>query len=580
MKEKLRELIGTALQRLQLTEPLAGGCPMDIEIDRTRDSRHGDFASNVALVLAKAARRNPRELALAIAASLPQTELVERVEVAGPGFVNFFLARSALQATIRRILSEGDDYGRASLGHGRRVQVEFVSANPNGPLHIGHGRGAAYGSVIANLLEAVGFSVQREYYVNDAGRQMDILAVSVWLRYLERCGEAVVFPEKGYQGAYVKEIAEDLRAAVGSDLRVSTAELRGSVPAPTDPDRYVDALVERAQTWLGEERYRRVHRHGLNSVLAGIRRDLAEFGVEYDRWFSERSLTEDGAVDRAIRTLEASGRTYIKDGACWFNSSAYGDDKDRVIIRENGQKTYFASDIAYHLNKCERGFHRIIDVWGADHHGYAPRVKAALAAMDQDPEKLEVLLVQFATLYRGRERVQMSTRSGEFVTLRELFDEVGKDAARFFYVTRRCEQHLDFDLELAKSQSVDNPVYYIQYAHARIGSVFRQLTQKGLAWDRTHGHDSALTEPQEEALIDTLARYPEVVESAATGREPHQLAHYLRELANDFHVYYGSHQFLVEAAPVRNARLNLIAATRQVIRNGLGLLGVSAPEAM
>jgi arginyl-tRNA synthetase len=553
-----------------------------IQIERARDTRHGDFACNAAMILAKALRRNPRELAQQIVAALPRSGLVEKVEVAGAGFINFFLTRQAVQGTVREALTQGERYGRSAIGQGQRVQVEFVSANPTGPLHIGHGRGAAYGATIANLLAATGHAVQREYYVNDAGRQMDILAVSVWLRYLEALGEPVSFPENAYRGAYVRDIAKKLEAQAGDTLRLPFAQAMGQFSPASDADAYVDALIVTAKDMLGPDRYRAVHAIGLNDVLDGIRQDLGDFGVEYDCWFSEGSLTEDDSVQRAIDKLEALGRLYLKDGARWFNAAAFGDEKDRVVVRENGQTTYFASDIAYHMHKFERGFEHVINVWGADHHGYVPRVKAALAALNLDPDKLEVLLVQFATLYRGKERVQMSTRSGEFVTLRELFEEVGKDAARFFYVLRRSEQHLDFDLELAKSQSNDNPVYYIQYAHARVSSVVRQLAEKGLSWDQNLGnrHLHLLGESQELALLNTLSRYPEVVEAAALNREPHLVAHYLRELANDFHVYYGAHQFLVDEPGLRNARLNLIAATQRVIRNGLELLGVSSPEVM
>ena len=578
MKQRLKDLFTQALELLKLREYL----PTEVQIEYSRDSHHGDFASNVALVLAKATKRPPRQVAEEIVAALPTIKQIERLEIAGPGFINIFLKPWALLETVSRILGERDSYGRSRIGQRKRVQVEFVSANPNGPLHIGHGRGAAYGSVIANLLAAAGFTVHREYYVNDAGRQMDILALSVWLRYLELYGEIINLPEKAYLGQYVKNIARDFQSKVGNSFFLPVRQVLEGALASADPDIYVDTLVEKTKAVLGEARYGEVHSFGLIAMRECIRKDLADFGVTFDTWFSERSLTEDGSVERAITRLEASGRIYMKDGARWFNSSAFGDEKDRVVVRENGQKTYFASDIAYHMNKLERGFDQLIDVWGADHHGYVPRVKAALTAMGEDPNRLEVLLVQFATLYRGKERVQMSTRSGEFVTLRELFEEVGRDAARFFYVMRRSEQHLDFDLELAKSHSADNPVYYVQYAHARIASVFRQLNEKGLAWDPAQDHEllHLLTASEEQALLRTLARYAEIVELAALNREPHQIPNYLRELANDFHVYYTTHQFLVESAPLRHARLNLIAAIKQVLNNGLGLLGVSAPEVM
>ena len=440
--------------------------------------------------------------------------------------------------------------------------------------------------MVADLLEAVGFDVHREYYVNDAGRQMDILATSVWLRYLELAGEELAFPSNGYQGDYVWDIAATLHREHGDDYRHSADEVFDGVP-PDEPDggdkeKHIDALIARARELLGDNRYRYVFELALNTILDDIRDDLEKFGVVYDQWFSERSLVESGAVNRAIERLRQGGWLYEKDGALWFRSTEFGDEKDRVIERENGQTTYFASDIAYHMDKLERGFERVIDVWGADHHGYVPRVKAALKALGDDPDKLDVLLVQFAILYRGGEKLQMSTRSGEFVTLRQLRKEVGKDAARFFYVMRRCEQHLDFDLDLAKSQSSDNPVYYVQYAHARVCAVLRQAAEKGIHVEPSEGVTNLerLTEKHELALLKNLSRYPEVVEAAALTEEPHQLTHYLRDLANDFHTYYNAHQFLVEDEALRDARIKLILAVREVIRNGLGLLGVSAPERM
>ncbi|BAN69934.1 arginine--tRNA ligase [endosymbiont of unidentified scaly snail isolate Monju] len=586
MKAEIAQLVRSALQALAAQGVLPADALRDPVIERTRDPKHGDFATNAALINSKAAGVKPRELAERIVAALPESSLIAEVAIAGPGFINFRLARDAHLAVVPRILEAGEAYGRSDLGGGRRVQVEFVSANPTGPLHVGHGRGAAYGSVVADLLEAVGFAVHREYYVNDAGRQMDILATSVWLRYLELCGEELVFPSNGYKGDYVWDIAATLHREHGDAYRHAAAEVFEGVPADEpaggDKEAHIDALIARARQLLGDNRYRFVFELGLNVILDDIRDDLEKFGVTYDEWYSERSLVESGAVNKCIDRLREAGHLYEKDGAWWFRSTDFGDEKDRVVVRENGQTTYFASDIAYHLEKFERGFQRVIDVWGADHHGYVPRVKAALQALEQDPSRLDVLLVQFAILYEGGERKQMSTRSGEFVTLRELRKDVGRDAARFFYIMRKCEQHLDFDLDLARSQSSDNPVYYVQYAHARICSVLRQAQEKGI--DTTPGegmsHLERLTEAHEEALLKTLARYPEVVESAALNEEPHQLTQYLRELANDLHTYYNAHQFLVEDAALRDARLRLIRATRQVLANGLGLIGVSAPEKM
>ena len=585
MKEHIVKLLGDAVTRLVSDGALPAGIEPAIIVERTRDRAHGDFACNIAMMLAKQAKMKPRELADRIVAALETGARVERVEIAGPGFINFFLGPAAWHSVIGEILAQGDNFGRSRLGAGKRVQVEFVSANPTGPLHVGHGRGAAYGATVADLLEAVGFDVHREYYVNDAGRQMDILATSVWLRYLELGGAEFDFPTNGYQGDYVQDIAATLRREHGEVYEHSVGEMFHDIPADApagDKELHIDALIERSKQLLGDNRYRYVFELGLNTILDDIRDDLGLFGVNYQEWYSERSLVESGAVNKAIERLRHSEHVYEKEGALWFRSTDYGDEKDRVLVRDNGQTTYFASDIAYHMDKLERGFERVIDIWGADHHGYVPRVKAALQALGDDPARLDVLLVQFAVLYRGGEKVQMSTRSGEFVTLRQLRKEVGRDAARFFYVMRKCEQHMDFDLVLAKSQSNDNPVYYIQYAHARVRSVFRQLAEKNLSWDRVAGINGldVLTEPHEDGLLVKLSRYPEIVESAALNHEPHQLTHYLRELANEFHTYYNAHTFITDDATVRNARLVLIEATRQVLENGLHLLGVSAPDTM
>ena len=586
MKRHIEQLVLSALESLRADATLACEPPARMAIERTRDKKHGDFACNAAMMLAKAARKKPRDIAELIVGALPESDRVEKVEIAGPGFINFYMTADAARAIVSDVLAAGDAYGRSQVGKGQKVMVEFVSANPTGPLHVGHGRGAAYGAVVSDLLAAAGFEVHREYYVNDAGRQMDILGTSVWLRYLELAGEEVTFPANGYKGDYIWDIAATLHRENGEGYRRPEAEIFKDIPDDEpvggDKEAHIDALIARAKELLGTKDYRRVFDLALETILGDIRQDLSEFGVDYQEWFSERSLTEDGTVDRAIEKLQAAGHIYEEKGALWFRSTEFGDEKDRVVVRDNGIKTYFASDIAYHMNKLERGFDQLIDVWGADHHGYVPRVKAAMQAMGGDPKKLDVLLVQFAILYRGGEKAQMSTRSGEFVTLRELREEVGSDAARFFYVMRKCEQHLDFDMDLAKSQSNDNPMYYIQYAHARIFAVLRQLGEKGL--DRDHARGAAnlgkLNESHEDALFTTLAKFPEVVEAAALNHEPHQIAHYLRGLANDFHTYYNAHPFLVDDADLRDARLNLIEATRQVLANGLKLLGVSAPESM
>ena len=591
MKQQVQALVLAALERLAADGTIDAAALPEPQVERTRDPAHGDLATNAAMLLAKQTRSKPRELAERLVAALPPSPMIDRVEVAGPGFINFHLAANAYHALLPEILEQGPGFGRSDVGGHQRVQVEFVSANPTGPLHVGHGRGAAYGAVVADLLAAVGFDVHREYYVNDAGRQMDILATSVWLRYLELCGEELVFPSNGYKGDYVWDIAAALHREYGDGYRVEADQVFAGAPsdqvegqADGDKEAHIDALIAAAKRLLGDNHYRFVFELGLNTILDDIRDDLAQFGVEYQEWYSERSLAESGAVNKAIERLREADQVYEKAGALWFRSTAFGDEKDRVLVRENGQSTYFASDIAYHMDKLERGFARVIDIWGADHHGYVPRVKAALTALGDDADRLDVLLVQFAILYRGGEKVQMSTRSGEFVTLRQLRKEVGRDAARFFYVMRRCEQHMDFDLDLAKSQSADNPVYYVQYAHARVASVLQQAADRGIALELTPKSSgdklSLLTEAHEINLLKTLARWPELVEAAALSEEPHQLTHYLRELANDFHTYYNAHQFLVDDATLRDARIQLILAVRQVLRNGLNLLGVSAPERM
>lgn len=586
MRKKLEALIQQAVVSLKKEGVIAEDINVNIALERTRDAQHGDFATNLAMLLAKPAKMNPRQLAEKLVAALPEDSAVIKVEIAGPGFINFFMDSSAQADIIKLIHQQGSDFGRSQVGAGKKVQVEFVSANPTGPLHVGHGRGAAYGSVIADLLEAVGFTVHREYYVNDAGRQMDILATSIWLRYLEECGEPVRFPDNGYRGDYVGDIARDIYKNAKNEYRRPFELVAEDIPQDEsqggDKEAHIDALIARAKTLLGAVGYRYVFQSGLNNILDDIKNDLHEFGVDYQEWFSEQRLMDDGSVEKALKRLQASGHLYKKDGATWFASSNLGDEKDRVVIRENGQYTYFASDIAYHMNKLDRGFDQIIDIWGADHHGYIPRVKAAIQALGADSAKLKVLLVQFATLYRGEEKVQMSTRSGEFVTLRQLRDEVGKDAARFFYVMRRSEQHMDFDLQLATSKTSENPVYYVQYAHARVCSVLRQLVEKGFVRDILSGMASLtqLTEEHELALLSTLERYPEMLDRAALTHEPHQLILYLRELANDFHTYYNAHQFLVDDAKVRDARLNLICAVKQVLANGLKLLNINTPESM
>ena len=583
MKSAIANLVEQALRDLPELAASADDKPVRVTVERARDSRHGDFASNIAMQLAKRAGRKPRELAEIIIAALPSSELISKVGIAGPGFINFYVGDTAFHQEVAQILESGDQYGRKEAKQSPRYLLEFVSANPTGPLHVGHGRLAAYGATIGNLLEAQGFPLEREYYVNDAGRQMDILGVSVWLRMLESAGENVAFPDAGYKGDYIRDIAAAIDA--GSYPQVKADDVINNLPAYTpegDKEEYIGALIDKTHRLLSDENFFELRRSALESILEDIEEDLAEFGVTFDRWFSEQSLHDEDLIDDALAVLKERNMLYVKDGATWFRASDFGDEKDRVVIRDNGKKTYFASDIAYHYGKRQRGFEHLLDVLGSDHHGYLARVRAGLDAMGYTGDSLEVQLVQFVMLYRGGEKMSMSTRSGEFITLRQLREEVGNDAARFFYVMRSNDQHLDFDLELAKSHSNDNPVYYIQYAHARVASVFRQLAERSMQWDQDSGVGNLhlLTEPHEKTLMSTLSRYPEVVELAASNRAPQHVVHYLRDLANEFHTYYNAHVFLVDDDALRAARLALITAVRSVIANGLGLLGVSAPDSM
>ena len=569
-KTAITDLIAAALQSAL---PEAAGAAITLE--RPKQTQHGDFSCNLAMQLAKTLRAKPRDIAQKLLAALPASPLIEKAEIAGAGFINVFLDRSYKKTIVNQILTMGPAFGCSTSAVPLKIQIEFVSANPTGPLHVGHGRGAAYGACVANVLAATGHVVAREFYINDAGRQMDILTASVWLRYLETRGLTVAFPADGYRGDYVRDIARALDAAHGAALQ---REFPTTAPAEgEDADAALDALMARAKTLLGEHWWT-VHRFALDAMLADQRDDLTQFGVTYDRWFSERSLYDSGEVARAVETLQRNGHLYEKDGALWFRSTTFGDEKDRVVCRENGQYTYFASDIAYHLNKFERGYDQIIDVWGADHHGYIARVKGAIKALGANPDQLVVPLVQFAVLYRGGEKVAMGKRSGDFVTLRELRDEVGNDATRFFYVLRKSDQHLDFDLDLAKSRTNENPVFYIQYAHARVCSVYAQWG--GDAATLVHADPAPLASEAELELLQKLSEYPEIVTIAARELSPHLIAFYLKDLAAQFHSYYNNVRFIADDAAVRDARLALAGAVRQTLANGLALLGVSAPEKM
>ncbi|NNC99013.1 MAG: arginine--tRNA ligase [Gammaproteobacteria bacterium] len=580
MKQQLHDLFTQAINKLKNDSVIPVGYEVQLRFERTRQSDHGDFATNVAMTLARTAKRNPRQLAELILAALPPDPLVARLEIAGPGFINIFLAQNARYQVIPDIIEAGSTYGLAEPHSKRRILVEFVSANPTGPLHVGHGRGAAYGDALARVLTAAGNTVEREYYVNDAGRQMDILAASLWIRYLQQNQVPIELPDNGYQGQYVNDMAEQLTAQYGTRFLVPAEKIK-AVGAGLQDEMALDASIALAKSELGPDGFAIFFDLALNSILADIKDDLSGFGVDYDTWFSERSLFDSGKIDAVIEQLKAAGHLYRKDGAWWFRSTSFGDEKDRVVVRDNGAATYFASDIAYQKDKVDRGFDECINIWGSDHHGYIPRVKASMQALQLDPEKLNVLLVQFAVLYRGGEKVKMSTRSGSFVTLRELREEVGVDAARFFYAMRKSEQHMDFDLDLAKSQSNDNPVYYVQYAHARICSIFRQAGERGIkVADHQRGDYSQLQSEHEKALITLLERFPEVLSSAAEKYEPHQVNYYLRDTATVFHSYYNTEKFLDAPAEQRDAKLGLCAATKQVLANGLNVLGVKALERM
>ncbi|WND06255.1 arginine--tRNA ligase [Acinetobacter soli] len=597
MNTAIQAALDHAVQSLQHEGILPSDWINNSILTRTKDRSHGDFASNIAMVGAKAAGMKPRDLAEKIMAALPEVADISKAEIAGPGFINFFLNADQRFAVLDQIQAQGSKFGQTQVNAAKKVQVEFVSANPTSSLHVGHGRGAAYGMTVANLLEATGAQVDREYYVNDAGRQMDILATSTYLRYLELLGQSLIFPKNAYQGDYVKEIAQSIIDQDGDAYVHPVAAVYHDVPEDVqfaaeldaegnkvvvsgDKEKHIDGLIANAQRLTGEG-YRVFHQAALKAILDDIKDDLEEFGVTFNQWFSEASLNQ--KIDEALQTLDQRGFLYEKDGNIWFKSTEFGDEKDRVVKRRNGQTTYFASDIAYHLDKLQRGYTDIVDIWGSDHHGYIARVKAAIDAMGFDSSKLTVLLVQFVSLWRGGEMVQMSSRSGQFVTLRELREEVGNDAARFYYVMRKSEQHIDFDLDLAVSQSKDNAVYYIQYAHARICRMLEKAHSNQIAFDRTQARPLAerLNLDAETEILAKLAAYPDILVRAANAYEPHQIGNYLKELAALFHGWYNEHKVLNDDdQALTQARLLLSVNVQQVLRNGLELLGVSAPESM
>jgi arginyl-tRNA synthetase len=554
MKQLLIQLLEKSIQSgmdARLLPPVA--LPR-IEVELTKDPAHGDFASNIAMVLAARMKKNPRDIAKILLEGMGDSNgVVGKVEIAGPGFLNFFIREGSFTTILETIGHQGDRYGCSNLGQGKRVQVEFVSANPTGPLHIGHARGAVVGDVMANILAAVGYQVSREYYINDAGNQMQNLGKSVLLRYRELLGETVAFPEGCYKGDYIRDLAAEL--------------------LKRDGDRYLhekaDEIIPRLTDYAG------------SVILDGIREDLRLFGVVLDLYFSERELYRDDGVGKLLRTLEEKGFIYREGETLWFRTTSFGDEKDRVVVRQNGDPTYFAADIAYHRNKFLRGFETVIDIWGADHHGYIPRMSAAVQALGYEKGALKVILVQLVNLLRSGKPMAMSTRSGEFVTLREVVDEVGKDASRYNFLMRRSDSHLDFDLELAKRQSNENPVYYVQYAHARICSILRMAAERGVAVPTAGQADIGLLRlPEEIDLVKTITRFPEVVEGAAQTLEPHRLTFYLNDLAAIFHSYYNKNKVLSDDGALTGARLVLVRSVLTVLKNALKMLGVSAPDKM
>lgn len=557
VRNRIIEMLAEAISPLLGAAEETASTGISIELDIPKASQHGDYATNVALSLTRQLKRSPREIANQIVNNLEDTDqIIQKIDIAGPGFINIFVQPRAWHAVLREIFRDPQTYGHQDFGRGKKVQVEFVSANPTGPLHIGHGRGAATGDVLARILKTCGFEVEREYYINDAGNQMNTLGRSLYYRYQEVMGETIEFPEGHYQGDYMRDLAREFAEEVGRKYHL--APLDEVLPVFT--------------------------RYAGDRILSGIKEDLEIFGVTIDKWFSEQSLHDEDAIRTTIEELEARGYIYEEEGAKWFRSTAFGDEKDRVVIRANGISTYFAADLAYHKNKFNRGFDIVVDIWGADHHGYVERMLAGIEAMGRQRSDLKIILVQLVNLLRGGVPVAMSTRSGEFVTLREVLDEVGKDASRFIFLTRRSDSQLDFDLDVAKMQSNDNPVYYVQYAHARLCSIFEVAKERGII-EKDSPQDifcnlDRLMEPQELELMKLLGEYPAVLANCANALQPHFIPYYLHELVSLFHSYYNRNRILGEDMELTKARLYLAGAVREVIRNALELLGVAAPQKM
>ena len=580
MKDNIKKTLSQILEDLySQIEPEVKN--LNISIQDNKEKEHGDMATNIAMVLAKPLKKNPKEIAEEIKQNFVLDEKIIKIEVAGPGFLNFFLSKDSHGEILEQIQKENKDFGKSGSKQSK-VLIEYVSSNPTGPLHVGHGRGAVFGSVLSSLLEEAGFEVDQEYYVNDFGRQMNILATSAWIRYCQLFSSEIKMMQQGYQGDYLIPIAKKLKDEKSDSLFKIEESLIQRLNSEDQDDEFTDQLVESLRVILKEE-FQYIREFALSEILHLIKADLEQCGVHHNAWFSESSLygndgSTDSKVDVSIEELKSRGFIYEEGGAIWFKSSSLGDDKDRVLRRGNGEYTYFASDVAYHLDKYDRGYDRVINVWGSDHHGYLPRVRAAMDACDRDINKLEVIFIQFANLVKGGKKVSMSTRSGDFITLNELMNEVTTEAARFFYINRKADQHLEFDLDLAKEQSKDNPLYYIQYAHARICSVLRKAENEFEDFDSV---DLALLGSEKEIeILKLLRQYPQLIERSAKAGEPHLLCYFLRDLSGVFHSYYNSEKFLIEDKELMTSRLFLLKGVKQVIANGLRVLGIKAPEEM
>ena len=545
----------------------------NIEVNLCKDQKFGDYSSNIAMKIASSFNEKPTAIAEKLVESLQENRKIKKVEVVKPGFINFFVSEDSKFSIVDKILKEKSDYGKNSVGNNLRVLIEFVSANPTGPLHVGHGRGAVFGDCLSNMLKESGYSVTKEYYVNDAGKQIDILVVSVLQRYHELIDNNFEFSyEDLYKGDYIWDIAAELHRNEGAKFQInSLIDYKN-----TNIDLYITKIKE----VLSDKKFSYIKKLCINYVLENIKINLVEANIDFDSWFFESSLVEDKSLDRVLEFLKKNNHTYSKDKALWFKSTDYNDEKDRVLVKENQDHTYLATDIAYHEKKIERKYDLNINIWGADHHGYVSRIQGAFQIFSKKKSNLKILLVQFANLYRGKEKVTMSTRSGEFVTLNQLLKEVGKDAMRFFYLTRKSDQHMDFDIELAKSNNNNNPVYYVQYAHARICSIFRQLKKEKNSFSYDKENLINLREEEELNIINKLSSYPDVILSATKKYEPHLITNYVRELAQEVHAYYNKHQILVENNDLRNARLSLMEAAKYVFQNSAKIIGIEMPEKM